>query len=126
MAWQYPKGTTHTCPHCGKPARTYAEPALGCKPLDSGAWLRCFACGWNGARDYAAAINIALLGIAFLKQDRETWMQHGGKIVTLSPAEQQEAVRRVSAAVQPILDKNAPLKEFYTKIRAGVDTVANK
>jgi transposase len=24
-------------------------------------------CGWNGARDYAAAINIALLGIAFLK-----------------------------------------------------------
>ena len=72
LAWQYPKGTTHTCPHCGKPARTYAEPALGCKPLDSGAWLRCFACGWNGARDYAAAINIALLGIAFLKQDRET------------------------------------------------------
>jgi hypothetical protein len=61
-----------------------------------------------------------------LKQDRETWMQHGGKIVTLSPAEQQEAVRRVSAAVQPILDKNAPLKEFYTKIKVGADTVANK
>ena len=29
--------------------------------VDAGAWLRCVACGWNGARDYAAAINIALL-----------------------------------------------------------------
>jgi putative transposase len=71
LVWQSPKGTTHTCPHCGKPAKTYASPS-DAKPLDSGAWLRCFACGWNGARDYAAAINIALLGVAFLKQDRET------------------------------------------------------
>jgi putative transposase len=72
LAWQHPTGTTHTCPQCGEPASTYASPALGSKPLDSGAWLRCFACGWNGARDYAAAINIALLGVAFLKQNRET------------------------------------------------------
>jgi putative transposase len=68
LVWQYPRGTTHTCPHCGKPANTYASPALDAKKLDAGPWLRCFACGWNGARDYAAAINIALLGIAFLKQ----------------------------------------------------------
>ena len=59
----------HTCPHCGKPAHTYASPALDCNRLDAGAWLRCFACGWNGARDYAAAINIALLGVASLVQD---------------------------------------------------------
>ena len=72
LVWQYPKGTTHTCPHCGKPVRTYVDPSLDSKPSDSGAWLRCFACGWNGARDYAAAINIALLGVAFLKQDHET------------------------------------------------------
>jgi putative transposase len=72
LAWQHPRGTTHTCPQCGKPANTYADPALDSKPLDSGAWLRCFECGWNGARDYAAAINIALLGVAFLKQDHET------------------------------------------------------
>jgi putative transposase len=72
LVWQYAAGTTHTCPQCGKPAHTYADPALDSKPLDSGAWLRCFACGWNGARDYAAAINIALLGVAFLKQDHET------------------------------------------------------
>jgi putative transposase len=68
LVWQYPGGTTHTCPHCGKPARTYASPALDAPVLDAGAWLRCFRCGWNGARDYAAAINIALLGVAFLKQ----------------------------------------------------------
>jgi hypothetical protein len=69
LAWQHASGTTHTCPHCGKPAHTYASPALDAKPLESGAWLRCFACGWNGARDYAAAINIALLGVASLVQD---------------------------------------------------------
>jgi putative transposase len=40
--------------------------------MDTGASLRCLACGWNGARDYAAAINIALLGVAFLKQDLQT------------------------------------------------------
>lgn len=68
LAWQHPKGTTHTCPKCGRPANTYADPALDAKKLDAGPWLRCFACGWNGARDYAAAINIALLGVSFLKQ----------------------------------------------------------
>ena len=71
LAWQYPRGTSHTCPKCGQPANTYASPALDAKLLDSGAWLRCFACGWNGARDYAAAINIALLGVASLLQEME-------------------------------------------------------
>jgi transposase len=68
LAWQHPKGTTHTCPKCGKPANTYASPALDAPVLEAGTWLRCFVCGWNGARDYAAAINIALLGVTFLKQ----------------------------------------------------------
>jgi putative transposase len=72
LAWQHPRGTTHTCPHCGKPANTYASPALDAPVLDAGAWLRCFDCGWNGARDYAAAINIALLGVAFLKQSLQS------------------------------------------------------
>ncbi len=72
LVWQYPRGTTHTCPHCGQPAHTYASPALDAKKLDAGPWLRCFLCGWNGARDYAAAINIALLGVAFLKQSLAT------------------------------------------------------
>ncbi len=41
-----PRGTSHTCPHCGKPA--------------------CAHCGYNADRDYRAALNIARLGIAFL------------------------------------------------------------
>ncbi len=71
LVWQYPRGTTHTCPHCGQPASTYTSPALDAKKLDAGPWLRCFLCGWNGARDYAAAINIALLGVASLLQEME-------------------------------------------------------
>ena len=54
-----------------KPANTYADAALDSKPLDAGAWLLCFECDWNGARDYAAAINIALLGVASLLQEME-------------------------------------------------------
>ena len=40
-----------------------------------------------------------------------------------SAAEQQEAERRVSAAIAAGLDKSAPLKEFYGKIKAGAATV---
>ena len=67
LEWQKPRGTSHTCPRCGNPANTYASPEHLCKVVDSGAWLTCGSCGWNGARDYAAALNIARLGVAFLK-----------------------------------------------------------
>jgi putative transposase len=69
-----PRGTTHTCPHCGQPANTYASPADAdrTKALDWGAWLVCKACGWNGARDYAASLNIARLGMAFLTTYHDT------------------------------------------------------
>src|SRR5260370_25799364 len=69
-----PRGTTHTCPHCSKPAKTYLSPALHDrkKAIAWGAWLHCTACGWNGARDYAASLNIARLGMAFLTTYHET------------------------------------------------------
>jgi TRAP-type transport system periplasmic protein len=51
--------------------------------------------------------------------DTTAWTEKGGKITRLSPAEQDEAVRRTTAALQPILDKNVPLKEFYTKVKTG-------
>ena len=70
LVWQHAAGTTHTCPKCGQPAHTYADPSLDAPQLDGGPWLRCLACGWNGARDYAASINIALLGVAFLLRQR--------------------------------------------------------
>jgi TRAP-type C4-dicarboxylate transport system substrate-binding protein len=55
--------------------------------------------------------------------DTKAWTEKGGKIARLSPAEQDEAVRRTTAALQPILDKNAPLKEFYSKVKAGAGKV---
>ncbi len=67
LEWQHPRKTSHTCPHCAKPAETYREPSPCSKREDWGAWLRCPHCGWNGARDYAAALNIARLGAYFIK-----------------------------------------------------------
>lgn len=71
-----PAGTTHTCPHCHQPARTFASPAQADRKMarDWGPWLCCEnpGCGWNGARDYAASLNIAALGMAFLIHYCET------------------------------------------------------
>jgi putative transposase len=71
-----PRGTTHTCPHCHRPAKTFASsaPADRTKAIEWGAWLCCSnpACLWNGARDYAASLNIARLGLAFLITYHET------------------------------------------------------
>ena len=72
-----PRGTTHTCPHCHQPASTFASPAPADRKqaLDWGPWLCCEnpECLWNGARDYAASLNIARLGLAlFLTARRRT------------------------------------------------------
>ncbi len=71
-----PRGTTHTCPHCHQPAKTYASsaPSDRKKARSWGPWLCCSNpdCLWNGARDYAASINIARLGMAFLITYHET------------------------------------------------------
>lgn len=55
--------------------------------------------------------------------DNKAWRERGGKVTTLSAAEQADAEKRVTAAIQPVLDKSAPLKEFYGKIKAGADSV---
>jgi putative transposase len=71
-----PRGTTHTCPHCHQPAKTFASsaPADCKKAIKWGAWLCCSNpdCLWNGARDYAASVNIARLGMAYLVTSQET------------------------------------------------------
>jgi transposase len=70
------EGTTHTCPHCHQPAHTYRSPARSdCKKAEHWApWLICRnpACPWNGARDYAASLNIARLGMAYLVTSQTT------------------------------------------------------
>jgi putative transposase len=69
-------GTTHTCPRCHQPAKTYLSPAAHHrkKADDWAPWLCCSnpKCLWNGARDYAASLNIARLGMAFLLTYHQT------------------------------------------------------
>ncbi len=94
---EYPEHTSHTCPHCGKPAQTYRSSASTdrTKVVDWGAWLCCAACGWNGSRDYAASLNIARLGMAFLgtyqRTKRYTWYRVTSKEVNSCVYSRQEA-----------------------------------
>lgn len=76
-----PRGTSHTCPRCEKPAETYRSPRLHhrCGPVKWGCWLVCAHCSYNADRDYCAAVNIARLGVAFLTQ-----MQRTGKAQAFS------------------------------------------
>ena len=69
-----PAGTSHTCPHCGEQAQTYRSPRLQHRSaaVKWGRWLCCAHCGFNGDRDYCAALNIARLGIAFVTSIQST------------------------------------------------------
>ncbi len=69
-----PRGTSHTCPRCGKPAQTYRSPRMHHRsdPVKWGRWLVCAHCSYNADRDYCAAVNIARLGVAFLTQMQAT------------------------------------------------------
>ena len=80
-----PRGTSHTCPRCGKPAETYRSPRLHHRsdPVKWGRWLVCAHCSFNGDRDYCAAVNIARLGVAFLAH-----MQATGKAQAFSVTEE--------------------------------------
>jgi putative transposase len=63
-----PDKTSHSCPRCGKPARTLRSPRSEHqrKAVKWGRWLSCSACRYNADRDVAAAINIARLGMTFV------------------------------------------------------------
>jgi TRAP-type C4-dicarboxylate transport system substrate-binding protein len=52
-----------------------------------------------------------------IASDAKAWAERGGKTVKLSPEEQQEAVRRVSASAQAVVAKSAPLKDLYDRLR---------
>ena len=73
-------GTTHTLPRCHQPAKTYLspDPSHRKKADDWAPWLCCGnpECGWNGARDYAASLNIARLGMAYLVTYHQTKRYH--------------------------------------------------
>lgn len=79
-----PRGTSHTCPRCGKSAETYRSGRLSHRsdPVRWGRWLVCSHCGYSADRDYCAAANLARLGIAYLLS-----MQTSGKGKALSVTE---------------------------------------
>jgi len=57
--------------------------------------------------------------IAKIESDRKAWLEKGGKVAKLSPEEQAEATRRIAAAIQPVLAKDAPVKAFYETMKAA-------
>jgi TRAP-type C4-dicarboxylate transport system substrate-binding protein len=61
--------------------------------------------------------------IARIQSDAKAWAEKNGKTVKLSPEEQQEAARRVSASAQAMVAKSAPLKELYEKLKAAAAKV---
>lgn len=67
-----PRGTSHTCPRCGAPAKTYRSPTDRKEAVKWGRWLYCETCHYNGDRDYCASVNIARLGLAYLVQMKHT------------------------------------------------------
>jgi putative transposase len=67
-----PRGTSHTCLHCGQPAQTYRSPSDRKEAVKWGRWMYCDACHYNGDRDYCASVNIARLGVAYLVQMKQT------------------------------------------------------
>ncbi len=71
---EQPRGTSHTCPHCGRPAHTYRSPSDRKEAVKWGRWMYCENCHSHGDRDYCASVNLARLGVAYLLQ-----MKHTGK-----------------------------------------------
>jgi putative transposase len=69
---QQPRSTSHTCPHCGQPAKTYRSPSDRREAVKWGRWMSCENCHYNGDRDYCASVNIARLGVAYLLQMKQT------------------------------------------------------
>lgn len=58
-----------------------------------------------------------------IQDDHKAWLDRGGKIYKLSPAEQAEAAKRLDTATQAVLAKNPSSKELYDKLKAAAATV---
>ncbi len=114
-----PRGTTHTCPRCGKEAKTYLSPAASDrkKALDWAPWLCCSnpTCLWNGARDYAASLNIARLGLAFLLTYHQTKRYQGYRMTdpSVKPASYSGAGATLLLPSQGITPRPQEGKHVY-------------
>jgi TRAP-type C4-dicarboxylate transport system substrate-binding protein len=79
----------------------------------------------KAVRDAAAKVEPELVkwSVTRAEADSKAWLAAGGKTIKLSDAEQAEAVKKVGATLDPILNKNAGVKELYGKLKAAADSV---
>ena len=79
----------------------------------------------KAVRDAAAKVEPELVkwSVTRAEADSKAWIAAGGKTIKLSDAEQAEAVKKVGATLDPILNKNAGVKELYGKLKAAADSV---
>ena len=116
--WDVPaEGTTHTCPRCHAAAKTYLSPESSHrhKAEKSAPWLICEnpKCLWNGARDYAASLNIARLGLLHLLS-----YQHMKRYQVYRLSESKDSLKSVSytGADAPLL---LPAQGLTTRLTSG-------
>ncbi len=58
-----------------------------------------------------------------LKDAREIWTKNGGKMATLSAADQADAAKKVFEATNKVLDKYPPVKATYEQIKKIADGI---
>jgi TRAP-type C4-dicarboxylate transport system substrate-binding protein len=78
----------------------------------------------QAVRDTAVAIEPEMhkWQLARVASDLNAWVEKGGKVAKLPQSEQEEAVRRVSAAIQPVLAGNPGMKELYDTLKNAAAT----
>jgi putative transposase len=103
-----PRGTSHTCPRCGQPADTFKSPEHT-RPDNWGAWLKCARCEWSGSRDYAAALNIGRLAVAYLAQAHAAPSKKSKRGFRVSDAELKPVSYSGAGAALPFPPPNVTL-----------------
>ncbi len=69
---------------------------------------------------------VAKWSLARLAQDKKTWASHGGKVFELPAAVHAETEKKAVSSIQPLLEKNPQIRDFYQKLKAGADSTRGK
>ena len=79
----------------------------------------------QAVRDTAAKIEPEMhkWQVARVAADHKSWVEKGGKVAKLPAPEQEDASRRITAAIQPVLAKTPAMKEFYDTLKNAAATV---
>ena len=114
----WPRGTSHRCPRCGASSQRIADrpphavqrhkPGRGYRPRTC-SWFVCRACGFNGDRDYVAALNIGIEYFAEEAVRREAGRGNKvtGRRLSAAAAVYRQAVSyRGAAAARPFPSQN--------------------